>query len=414
MLLCAIHTFCLLQTLGTVSCWRLSIQCTCVFSSLQCMMSDKSRPAIVSRDWTLPLAFFTDGIIVFFVIGPCVVAAWRGTWQLMDIYLLPESRTQSAWSSFIGGLGVIFILNFLQHPLLALTEVQLRIPINDYRVISRVHSFILGLAVINMWRGFWTIQDIYLTKDLNNVFHCGLIGLTLLWSCRAIKNASFPPLGVARDSKEGLFKFVTRLRTDNNMLTCSWSEMSYYLIDVFLTYAIIHSLVVLFWRSVWLLTDAMLFPNDTKFSAIASVIIGYSIYLIYIPLQFPAALVAKSITSFSVRIAFEDFYHFVLHMGLVNAWRGTWMLYDLLVFPDNQLLSASVTCGAGVLVLYLIDTARSIGCVGCAIDAGEEDGASVYLEHYLHIVVSIPSNLRDMAGKANELYSRGQHHILIH
>ena len=377
-------------------------------------MSEKSaeklrHPTIVSRDWTLPLAFFTDGLIVFFVIGPSVVAAWRGTWYLMDVFLYPESPVQSAWTSFIAGLSVIFVLNFLQHPLLALTELQWRIPINDYRVISRVHSFVLGFAVINMWRGFWKIQDIYLTLDINNVFLCGLTSLVLLWSCRAIKNASFPPLGVARDSKEGLFKFVTRLRTDNNMRTSTWSEISHYLIDVFLTYAVIHSLVVIFWRSVWLLTDAMLFPNDKKFSAIASIMIGYSIYLIYIPLQFPAALVAKSITSFSIRIAFEDFYHFVLHMGLVNAWRGTWMLYDIYIFPgdENKALSAAVTCGAGVLVLYLIDTARSIGCVGCAIDAGEEDGASVYLEHYLHIVVSISSLDNQMNEKGHRKSSFG-------
>lgn len=348
-------------------------------------------PTIVSRNFTLPLAFFTDGVIVFFVIGPSVVAAWRGTWHLMDVYLYPESPLQSAWASFVSGLGVIFILNFLQHPLLALTKISLRIPINDYRVISRVHSLVLGLAVINMWRGFWQLQDLYLTMVANNIFLCGLIGLVLLWSCRAIKNASFPPLGVARDSKEGLFKFVTRLRTDNNMVTSSWEELSYYLLDVFLTYAVIHSLIVIFWRAVWLLTDAMLFPNDQKLSAYASLILGYSIYLIYIPLQFPAALVAKSVSSFFLRLAFEDFYHFVLHMGLVNAWRGTWMLYDLYVFPgdENKLLSALVTCIVGVGILYCIDTARSIGCVGCAIDAGEEDGASVYLEHYLHIVVSI-------------------------
>ncbi|GAX87334.1 conserved hypothetical protein [Lebetimonas natsushimae] len=41
-----------------------------------------------------------------------VVAFWRGSWMLMDIFLFPDNQILSAIASLMGGIIIILILNY--------------------------------------------------------------------------------------------------------------------------------------------------------------------------------------------------------------------------------------------------------------------------------------------------------------
>lgn len=43
----------------------------------------------------------------------------------------------------------------------------------------------------------------------------------------------------------------------------------------------------------------------------------------------------------------------IIAFAIVAFWRGTWGLMDLYLYPDNPLLSFSISILIGILILYL-------------------------------------------------------------
>ena len=50
-----------------------------------------------------------ERIIYAIIIGFAVVAFWRGSWQLMDIYLLPSNYVLSNWASLFLGIFILVL-----------------------------------------------------------------------------------------------------------------------------------------------------------------------------------------------------------------------------------------------------------------------------------------------------------------
>ena len=44
----------------------------------------------------------------------------------------------------------------------------------------------------------------------------------------------------------------------------------------------------------------------------------------------------------------------ILALGAVFFWRGVWGLLDVYLFPNNMVLSYSISIGIGIVVLYFI------------------------------------------------------------
>jgi len=47
------------------------------------------------------------------VIGVAVVSFWRGTWKIMDYYLLPDYQVISAWISIFLGTTILLVTHHL-------------------------------------------------------------------------------------------------------------------------------------------------------------------------------------------------------------------------------------------------------------------------------------------------------------
>jgi hypothetical protein len=55
-----------------------------------------------------------DSLFCYLITAPCVVMFWRGTWGLLDQYLLPDERDKSAWICLaIGTTGRVNINNHI-------------------------------------------------------------------------------------------------------------------------------------------------------------------------------------------------------------------------------------------------------------------------------------------------------------
>jgi len=61
--------------------------------------------------------FVVDNLLSAVLIGPLVVFYWRGTWELLNVYLFPRNQAASGWTcSAIGTVGLLCLV-YLQQPL---------------------------------------------------------------------------------------------------------------------------------------------------------------------------------------------------------------------------------------------------------------------------------------------------------
>ena len=64
-----------------------------------------------------PLAAVGDTILSMCFVAPLVVGYWRGTWDLIDVYLYPNDTALSCWISLAFGCSALCLATWLQNGL---------------------------------------------------------------------------------------------------------------------------------------------------------------------------------------------------------------------------------------------------------------------------------------------------------
>jgi len=142
------------------------------------------------------LLTFADILISLFLIFPLTVLHWRGTWELQDIYFMPEDHVQTFWTSFTIGSSVC-VLDLLLHPLLIENLNPERRCL--YVVVSRLYLYIHGWAVMCYWRGLWELCDLFLTEHwVNAVVMYSVCQLTVIVT-KTVRTAVGVPVSVSLD-----------------------------------------------------------------------------------------------------------------------------------------------------------------------------------------------------------------------
>ena len=67
------------------------------------------------------------------------------------------------------------------------------------------------------------------------------------------------------------------------------------MLDVFLTAVIIDGLVVFYWRGLWELQTNLIYPDNAEYSALASVALGYIVFIPLLVLQSPIAKLSSTL-----------------------------------------------------------------------------------------------------------------------
>ncbi|CAH0702239.1 unnamed protein product [Spodoptera exigua] len=125
------------------------------------------------------MLYILDCIFSVTVVGSLVVFVWRGSWALLDIFLFPDDRTKSCWTSLIVGYAVVIVTFALQAPV---RWSAARLHGAPRLLLADVYHFISFIATVNVWRGVWGLLDIYFFPEspkLSN-WSSHIISLTLL------------------------------------------------------------------------------------------------------------------------------------------------------------------------------------------------------------------------------------------
>lgn len=152
-----------------------------------------------------------DALLSCLIVAPCVIAYWRGTWELIGVIIFPKNIPLSALCSFlIGGLGhMIFTLT--QHYFIDnLHPDKHRL---TFYVLSRCYTYVFGIVCVNMWRGSWVLCD-WLTSADSLIIICivTLVAILFLIATRTVRNLGAAPYSIIMDHKSDYFEVETMFK----------------------------------------------------------------------------------------------------------------------------------------------------------------------------------------------------------
>jgi len=108
--------------------------------------------------------------------APLLIIAWRGLYNLSDLYIYPERAFLSMTISFISGYLLFFVLALIQIPIVrCLINLRHR---RIYSIISNIFHLIAFVSVVQIWRSLWIMCEQFLNIP-------GYHQLTL-WLCYSV------------------------------------------------------------------------------------------------------------------------------------------------------------------------------------------------------------------------------------
>lgn len=114
-----------------------------------------------------------DFLFYELVEAPLIVIAWRGLYNLSDLYIYPDNKSFSMATSFLIGYVLFFILALFQIPFVQCflkTKHQ-----SIYSFLSNIFHLFAFVSVVQIWRSLWMICEQYI--NIPNYPHI------TLWFC---------------------------------------------------------------------------------------------------------------------------------------------------------------------------------------------------------------------------------------
>ncbi|VVC30492.1 Protein fuseless [Cinara cedri] len=306
-----------------------------------------------------------DVFLHVFVASTIVIGIWRASYQLYIAYY----DYINPWFATGASVFVQLLLSVLSDPLVKYFKQKNHSKI-AFWVVSRVYiysRFVSGMFmyVCQEWLLELSLSEVHKVVPNEIVLLICIIILCLITKLASIMGP--PTCGFEFDPKpEEIFQFDRMFWPENG--TGSWL----YVLDSFFSVCIIGSLVVIVWRGVWNIMDKCLYPETMDFSAILSLIIGYTIVLTAFALQPVIKKFVNKLSGFK-KLLTVDIYLLFSFVGAVNVWRGLWILLDHYFIPEAPVTSYWISHIACFVFLVLVNSSNSILVRGVYIDA-EEDG----------------------------------------
>ncbi len=150
-------------------------------------------------------------IFSLIVVGPLSITAWRGFWDLLEMYLLPtDFKTTGSWVFVTTGTLSRLIVHINQpfvEKLYNTMPGKLRI------VFLGIFLFLTLIMMVTQWIGIFNILDIYTGFGNTSNGICLSVALLFLLFTKSSTNLLAPPLCIMWDYTSNVFRSLPRFRT---------------------------------------------------------------------------------------------------------------------------------------------------------------------------------------------------------
>lgn len=154
---------------------------------------------------------FLDTLYSSFVVAPLVVAYWRGVWNLSEIYLYPNNKIQSLFTSLLLGIVGHLVFTIWQGTFEKFLDPDRHRLL--YYLGSRTYTAIYGIVCVNCWRGGWQLIDHYTARDMTTILSVTILAILALMALKSLRNVIATPFVVVTDQQFDYFKIPTKYKT---------------------------------------------------------------------------------------------------------------------------------------------------------------------------------------------------------
>jgi len=364
------------------------------FEKQQFDLSEKTKEELEVHKWTIGTLFTFDMMICYSIIGPLVVAFWRGTWgmydHIMDHLLFDNNYVMSNGYALFAGSILTLLIDMFHHNL---REMAGELGSLRHNVARHLFSLLWGFSDILFWKGIWDQIDHTAGYGSTQAASTLLIGLTVLLLFGRVKSALSMPIGIVVDYPD------EHIHADTVLNSCPRDPVARRIADV-ASSRVMEAGVVLLWHGIWSFMDLFLEDEviglglEHKEAGLASLMAGWLAGPIILLLHLPLLSLSVSVPPESQLLRFLCLLFTVFNtMVTIGCFRGTWHLLDVhFLPPDGDHADHDVTLlslGVGWIIAFLgLLAFRCMSCLHAgAFRDNPEDGISVtfHFSSFLYI-----------------------------
>lgn len=150
-----------------------------------------------------------DKLFSLVILPPFIIGYWRGTYNLLNIYLYTNNILLRSWIFFIIGIIGNFFLTFYQRQI----KLFFNPKINKIRYLigSRIYTIISSIICVNGFRSLWHLIDIYITSNIKQMLIINILAVVIiLGAFKGIRNILDTPYFLVKDCYKKYFVIPTR------------------------------------------------------------------------------------------------------------------------------------------------------------------------------------------------------------
>ncbi len=158
------------------------------------------------QNLTLILIRYLDSLIALFIVFVATCFYWRGSWDIITVYVLPDNEPLNHWVRYGIGICTCFTYFLLPHIKKAL-EHKSEI---CFVIASRCFMIFHGTLYMFHWRGLWGVAEYYQGTDPLWGWITLAVTYTLLVMLGCSRHILWPPFVVPIDRRESLLVACNR------------------------------------------------------------------------------------------------------------------------------------------------------------------------------------------------------------
>ena len=153
---------------------------------------------------------FLDSFTALFIVFTATCFYWRGSWDTISAYVLPDNEPLNHWVRFAIGTGTsltYFSLPFIKPLLDGRSKLV-------FIIGSRAFMIIHGILYMFIWRGLWGIGDYYIGKAPSWGWVNMVVTYVLLLASGTSRHLMWPPYIVPNDDRPDLLIAANRFQVE--------------------------------------------------------------------------------------------------------------------------------------------------------------------------------------------------------
>jgi hypothetical protein len=163
--------------------------------------------SVANTDWLKSIDCCISSLIIF----PAVISSWRGTWDIIGLYILPDQTPLNHWVTSAIGCFSLFMGYFIHPPLVKWLRGCRH---GVFLVGSRLAMYAHFIFNICLWHGGWGLLDHYMTSDWRWSLIGYMAGSLVSMGLKCFRTNMYTPLSAFLDKKEVVMIPATRFQTE--------------------------------------------------------------------------------------------------------------------------------------------------------------------------------------------------------